>query len=73
VVNILPGDDNCGKLVAAHPGFDKLAFTGSTGVGRKIMMAAAQANNMKRVTLELGGKSPIIGTWATLKKMYVLC
>jgi len=60
VVNILPGDDNCGKLVAAHPGFDKLAFTGSTGVGRKIMMAAAQANNMKRVTLELGGKSPII-------------
>ena len=54
-VNIIPGDDACGAYVANHPGFDKIAFTGSTSVGRKIMMAAAQADNMKRVTLELGG------------------
>jgi len=59
-VNILPGDDNTGKLVAQHEGFDKIAFTGSTPVGRKIMQEAAMSNNMKRVTLELGGKSAMI-------------
>jgi len=59
-INILPGDDAAGQMVSEHPGLDKVAFTGSTGVGRKIMAAAAMANNMKRVTLELGGKSPLI-------------
>eukprot|EP01052_Picozoa_sp_SAG31_P008254 SAG31_NODE_414_length_15953_cov_2.982528_3_plen_95_part_00 len=44
-VNIIPGDDKCGAYVANHPGFDKVAFTGSTGVGRKIMMAAAQVRS----------------------------
>lgn len=58
--NILPGDDVAGKVLADHPGLDKIAFTGSTGVGRKIMEAASKSNNMKRVTLELGGKSPLI-------------
>eukprot|EP01045_Picozoa_sp_COSAG04_P008463 COSAG04_NODE_468_length_13857_cov_28.468382_9_plen_461_part_00 len=59
-VNIIPGDDETGKIVANHPGFDKIAFTGSTSVGKKIMGIAAESDNMKRVTLELGGKSPLI-------------
>ena len=46
-----------GAALAAHPGVDKVAFTGSTEVGRKIMAAAA-GSNLKRVSLELGGKSP---------------
>jgi acyl-CoA reductase-like NAD-dependent aldehyde dehydrogenase len=57
-VNILTGPGvPTGAAVAAHPGIDKVAFTGSTEVGRKIMAAAA-ASNLKRVSLELGGKSP---------------
>lgn len=59
-VNIVPGDDETGKLVANHPGFDKIAFTGSTGVGKEIMRTAALSDNLKRVTLELGGKSALI-------------
>ncbi len=47
-----------GAALAEHPGIDKIAFTGSTAVGRSIMAKAAQS--MKRVTLELGGKSPVI-------------
>ena len=47
-----------GAAMAAHPGIDKIAFTGSTAVGRSIV-AAAQGN-LKRVTLELGGKSPVV-------------
>jgi len=43
-----------------HPGVDKISFTGSTAVGYKILETAAQSHNMKRVTLELGGKSPTI-------------
>jgi len=59
VVNIVPGSGaTAGAAMAAHPGIDKIAFTGSTAVGRKIMQAAA--GNMKKVTLELGGKSPNI-------------
>ena len=58
VVNILTGDGSTGQLLAAHAGIDKIAFTGSTEVGKKL--AAAAANSSKRLTLELGGKSPNI-------------
>jgi acyl-CoA reductase-like NAD-dependent aldehyde dehydrogenase len=59
VVNIVPGfGPTAGAAMAAHPDVDKIAFTGSTGVGREILKAAA--GNMKKVTLELGGKSPNI-------------
>lgn len=59
-INILPGTDETGELLVNHPSFDKIAFTGSTSVGRKIAVAAASAERMKRVTLELGGKSPMV-------------
>jgi aldehyde dehydrogenase (NAD+) len=60
VINIIPGDDEAGKLLAKHDDIDKVAFTGSTGVGRAIMRQAADSAKLNRVTLELGGKSPII-------------
>jgi phenylacetaldehyde dehydrogenase len=50
--------EDVGAAMAAHAGIDKIAFTGSTAVGRKILAAAT--GNLKRVTLELGGKSPVI-------------
>jgi len=60
VVNILPGyGPTAGQAIARHMDVDKIAFTGSTEVGHLIMEAAAQTN-LKRVTLELGGKSPNI-------------
>ena len=60
VVNILPGyGPTAGAAIARHMDVDKVAFTGSTEVGHLIMGAAA-ATNLKRVTLELGGKSPNI-------------
>ncbi len=67
VVNIVTGPgEPTGAAVAAHMGIDKVAFTGSTAVGRKIMAAAA-GSNLKRVSLELGGKSPnVIFADATL-------
>jgi aldehyde dehydrogenase (NAD+) len=58
VVNILTGGPETGKAIVAHPGVDKIAFTGSTAVGKDIMRGAA--DTLKRVTLELGGKSPNI-------------
>jgi phenylacetaldehyde dehydrogenase len=59
VVNILTGfGDTVGAAMTAHPGIDKVTFTGSTDVGRIIIRAAA--NDIKRVTLELGGKTPVI-------------
>jgi aldehyde dehydrogenase (NAD+) len=58
VVNILTGMGDAGAALSAHPDVDKIAFTGSTGVGEKILHAAA--GTMKRVTVELGGKSPNI-------------
>jgi acyl-CoA reductase-like NAD-dependent aldehyde dehydrogenase len=59
VVNVVPGfGSTAGAAMSLHPGIDKIAFTGSTGVGRQILQAAA--SNMKKVTLELGGKSPNI-------------
>jgi acyl-CoA reductase-like NAD-dependent aldehyde dehydrogenase len=57
VVNIVTGfGETAGAAIAAHPGIDKVAFTGSTEVGKLILRASS--GNLKRVTLELGGKSP---------------
>lgn len=57
VVNVVPGyGETAGAALAAHPDVDKIAFTGSTEVGRLIVHAAA--GNLKKVSLELGGKSP---------------
>ncbi|MDA0222551.1 MAG: aldehyde dehydrogenase family protein [Rhodobacterales bacterium] len=58
VVNIVTGDGRVGQMIVNHPGIDKIAFTGSTEVGRKIR--AATAGSGKSLTLELGGKSPFI-------------
>jgi acyl-CoA reductase-like NAD-dependent aldehyde dehydrogenase len=58
VLNILTGDGQTGAALVDHPGIDKIAFTGSTEVGREIGAKAGRA--LKRVTLELGGKSPNI-------------
>jgi len=59
VVNILPGfGATAGAAIASHPGIDKVAVTGSTAVGKQIVRASA--DNLKKVTLELGGKSPNI-------------
>ena len=60
VVNVVPGyGPTAGAALTSHPDVDKVAFTGSTEVGR-IILSAAGASNLKRVTLELGGKSPVI-------------
>ena len=60
VVNIITGfGETAGAALAAHPDVDKVAFTGSTEVGRLIVKAAGESN-LKKVTLELGGKSPNI-------------
>ncbi|MFD9741263.1 aldehyde dehydrogenase family protein [Umezawaea sp. NPDC059074] len=56
VLNIVTGFGEAGAALAAHPDVDKVAFTGSTEVGKEIVKAAA--GNLKKVTLELGGKSP---------------
>ena len=59
VVNVVPGyGETAGAALAAHPDVDKVAFTGSTEVGKLILQAAA--GNLKKVSLELGGKSPNI-------------
>jgi aldehyde dehydrogenase (NAD+) len=58
VLNIVTGDGETGKLLVAHDGVDKLAFTGSTEVGRIIRKATAGSG--KKLSLELGGKSPFI-------------
>jgi acyl-CoA reductase-like NAD-dependent aldehyde dehydrogenase len=59
VVNIVPGyGETAGASLAAHPGIDKIAFTGSTEVGKLIAKAAAE--NLTKVSLELGGKAPNI-------------
>lgn len=58
VVNFLTGGPEVGKALVAHDGVDKVSFTGSTSVGRHIVQASA--GNLKRVTLELGGKAPSI-------------
>ena len=58
VLNIVTGDGATGAALVAHPGVDKIAFTGSTAVGRKIRQVTAGTG--KALTLELGGKSPYI-------------
>lgn len=59
VINIVTGSGaTAGAALAAHADVDKITFTGSTEVGRQIIQAAA--GNLKRVTLELGGKSPVV-------------
>ncbi|WP_422059654.1 aldehyde dehydrogenase family protein [Sphingopyxis sp.] len=58
VLNILSGGDALGPMLVEHEGIDKISFTGSTAVGKKIMRAAA--DRLKRVTLELGGNDPAI-------------
>jgi acyl-CoA reductase-like NAD-dependent aldehyde dehydrogenase len=59
VFQALAGAGETGALLASHMGIDKISFTGSVGTGKKIAQAAA-ASNLKKVTLELGGKSPSI-------------
>ncbi len=59
VINVVNGyGETAGAALAAHPDVDKIAFTGSTEVGRLIVKAAV--GNLKKVTLELGGKSPVV-------------
>ncbi len=58
VVNIVTGDGSTGEALVKHPAVDKIAFTGSTEVGRAIR--SATANTHKRLSLELGGKSPFV-------------
>lgn len=58
VVNVLTGGPEVGRRLVTHPGVHKVSFTGSTEVGRSIVTASA--GNLKRVTLELGGKAPSI-------------
>ena len=58
VLNIVQGDGRTGRLLVDHPGIDKIAFTGSTEVGRQIRKATAATP--KKLSLELGGKSPYI-------------
>ena len=58
VVNVVTGKGDTGAALVAHRGVDKIAFTGSTEIGKKIVQASA--GNLKRVSLELGGKSPNI-------------
>src|SRR5437660_4135259 len=58
VLNIVTGGPETGAALVKHPGVDKIAFTGSTVVGKEIMRNSA--DTLKRVTLELGGKSPNI-------------
>src|SRR5207247_6861422 len=68
VVNIVPGfGETAGAALAAHDDVDKIAFTGSTEVGKLIVNAAT--GNLKKVSLELGGKSPnIVFADADMKK-----
>ena len=58
VLNVLTGDGSTGAALVDDPGIDKIAFTGSTAVGREV--GAKAGRGLKRVTLELGGKSPAI-------------
>jgi aldehyde dehydrogenase (NAD+) len=58
VVNVVTGDGRTGEAIVAHPDIDKIAFTGSTEVGRVIRVATAGSG--KKLSLELGGKSPFI-------------
>ena len=58
VVNVVPGDRDAGEHLVTHPGTDKVAFTGSTAAGKRIMSLCGE--QVKRVSLELGGKSAVV-------------
>jgi betaine-aldehyde dehydrogenase len=58
VFNVVQGDYRVGEMLTSHPGIRKVSLTGEVGTGRKVMAAAA--STLKHVTLELGGKSPLI-------------
>lgn len=58
VFNVVQGDGSVGQMLTAHPGIAKVSFTGEVGTGKAVMAASAQT--LKHVTLELGGKSPLI-------------
>ncbi|MBT82268.1 MAG: betaine-aldehyde dehydrogenase [Alteromonadaceae bacterium] len=58
VFNVVHGDGDTGNWLTTHPDIEKVSFTGEVGTGRKVMEAAAA--NLKDVTMELGGKSPLI-------------
>lgn len=58
VLNVITGDDDLGPALTAHPGIDKIAFTGSTATGKAVMASAAA--DLKRVTLELGGNDAAV-------------
>jgi acyl-CoA reductase-like NAD-dependent aldehyde dehydrogenase len=58
VVNVITGDGRVGAEIVAHPDIRKISFTGSSFTGQKIVQSAS--GNLKRVTLELGGKSPLV-------------
>lgn len=69
MVQILTGDGETGSLITHHMDIDKVSFTGSTEVGKKVLEASAQSN-LKKVSLELGGKSPnIIFNDANMKRV----
>ncbi|KAK5045492.1 hypothetical protein LTR84_009110 [Exophiala bonariae] len=73
VVNIITGDGRVGALLASHMEIAKISFTGSEGAGRQVQIAAARSN-LKRVTLELGGKSPaVIFTDADIQEAAIQC
>ncbi|XP_044757600.1 aldehyde dehydrogenase [Coccinella septempunctata] len=60
VINVVPGyGPTAGAALALHPDVEKIAFTGSTEIGKKMLAYSAQSN-MKKVSLELGGKSPLV-------------
>ncbi|MGV1681701.1 aldehyde dehydrogenase family protein [Sphingopyxis sp. NJF-3] len=59
VINLVTGGRDTGALISGHMDIDKISFTGSTSTGRKIVQAAG-ASNLKTVTLELGGKAPVL-------------
>jgi betaine-aldehyde dehydrogenase len=58
VFNVVQGDYRVGQMLTAHKGISKVSFTGESGTGKKIM--ADSASNLKQVTMELGGKSPML-------------
>jgi acyl-CoA reductase-like NAD-dependent aldehyde dehydrogenase len=58
VLNVISGDDSLGPMMTAHPGISKISFTGSTATGKKVMASAS--NDLKRITLELGGNDAAI-------------
>ncbi|MBW5801532.1 betaine-aldehyde dehydrogenase [Halomonas elongata] len=59
VFNVIHGDARVGQLITGHADIDKVSFTGEVGTGKKVMSASA-ASTLKDVTMELGGKSPLI-------------